>query len=111
MNGLMPHTTTATQLQRNYKKVVSKAKRLKQPVIVLSNNKPEGVYIDYEIFRQKYIEQKERMSTGSRSKARKRLKKKSGFEQLFGAWSKEEAEKFDAIIEDAFEHINPEDWK
>lgn len=51
MNGLMPHTTTATELQRNYKKVVKRAKALKEPIVVLSNNKPEGVYMDYEVFK------------------------------------------------------------
>lgn len=111
MNGLMPYTTTATELQRNYKKVASKAKKLKQPIIVLSNNRPEAVYIDYEFFKQKYKEEKRGLPKDLYAKGRKRSKKKSGFEQLFGSWTKEEADKFDKIIEDAFEKVNPEEWK
>jgi len=47
---LMPYITTATELQRNYKKVAQKARRVKDVVVVLSNNIPEGVYIDYNTF-------------------------------------------------------------
>lgn len=94
----MPHTTTATELQRNYKKVVSKAKRSKQPIVVLSNNKPEGIYVDYETFKNDY-------------RKVEKTKKAGGMNAAFGSWTEEEAEKFDKIIEDAFEKINPEDWK
>ena len=100
MDGLMPITTTATQLQRNYRNVVKKAKKNKKPIIVLYNNKPEGVYIDYATFKNEFIE-------ASVSKKAK----KAGFAEFSGIWTKEEAEKFDRIIEDAFEQVNPEDWQ
>ncbi len=51
MNNLMPNTTTVTQLQRNYKKVTQRAKALREPLIILSNNNPDGVYLDYETFK------------------------------------------------------------
>jgi len=50
MEGLMPATTTATELQRNYKRVVQRAKKIKKPLTVLSNNMPELVIVDYEAF-------------------------------------------------------------
>ena len=52
---LMPYTTTATELQRNYKKVAKRARQLKDAVIVLSNNSPEGVYMDYDTYVKKLM--------------------------------------------------------
>jgi hypothetical protein len=46
MNGLMPLTTTSTELQRHYKRVVRLAKRTKQPITVLSQNKPTLLVMD-----------------------------------------------------------------
>lgn len=94
----MPNTTTSTELQRNYKKVVNKSKKTKEPIIILSNNKPEGVYIDYETFTRKY-------------KKTSKEKEQGGLLRPFGTWTKEEADKFDKVIEEAFEQINPEGWK
>lgn len=37
--------------------------------------------------------------------------KKKGTKRLFGSWTNKEAEQFDRVIENAFERINPEDWK
>lgn len=99
MNNLMPNTTTSTELQRNYKRVASRSRKTKQPVIVLSNNKPEGVYIDYETFSKKYM----------RKGARRRIQK--GLLAPFGSWTKEETDAFDKVIEEEFEQINPEGWK
>lgn len=102
MNNLMPLTTTATDLQRNYKKVIKMVKKAKEPVTVLSNNRPEVVVMDYEAFAS--------LSKVSRQK-KDSLQKKSNFSEFFGKWSKKEAEEFDKVIEDAFEQINPEGWK
>ncbi len=96
MNSLLPFTTTATELQRNYKRVVARAKKLGRPVTVLSNNKPELIVMDYSSFKKDSL---------------KKAGKKSGLEAVFGSWTKEEADKFDKIIEEAFEQIDPEDWK
>jgi len=100
MNWLMPHTTTATQLQRNYKKVAKMAKKVKAPIVVLSNNKPEGVYIDYATF-----------SNNASIVNQDKNKSKGGIETVFGSWTDEEADEFDRIINDAFERVNPDDWK
>lgn len=100
MPSLMPHTTTATQVQRNYKKVSRKAKKLKEPITVLSNNKPDLVVMDYKV----YENLKKRDLTRSR-------RTRSDLNKFFGLWSKEEADRFDKIIEEEFEQIDPEDRK
>ena len=38
-------TVSARQLQREYKKVLKKANRTKEPIIVISNNKLQGAVI------------------------------------------------------------------
>lgn len=43
----MPQTVSVSEIQKNYRKVFNTAKRTKEPVIVLSNNKPEVAIIDY----------------------------------------------------------------
>jgi hypothetical protein len=96
----MPQTTTTTQLQRSYKQVANKAKRVREPLVVLSNNRPEGVYMDYQVFRDWQAG-----VMGRNSKGESKLGK------LFGVWSKADADEFDRIVEDAFERVNPEDWK
>lgn len=101
MNWLMPITTTATEIQRNYKKVRNKAKKAKAPVTVLANNKPELVVIDYQTFTEKYGDQKRFRN----------VKTGDNFDEFCGVWSKQEADEFDRVIEEAFEQINPEDWK
>lgn len=91
MNWLMPITTTATEMQRNYKKVRNWAKKAKVPVMVLANSKPDLVVMDYDVFN--------------------RMTKKGNIEAAFGIWTKEEADEFDRVIEEAFERVNPEDWR
>lgn len=99
--SLMPYFTTATELQRNYKKVVRKAKKLKRPIAVLSNNKPELVIVDYDTFG---IE-----SFNPNRPAREA--RKTGVDAIFGTWTKKEADEFNRTIEEEFERIDPEDWK
>lgn len=43
---LFPRTTTAREIQRNYKKVFSTVKRTKEPVFVMKNNRPEVAIVD-----------------------------------------------------------------
>lgn len=50
----MPHTTTTTELQRHFKRVIARVKRLKEPVTVLSKNKPSIVLVDYTKFNQTF---------------------------------------------------------
>ncbi len=48
MNMLMPNTVSVSDIQKNYRKVFDRAKKTKEPVIVLSNNKPDVAIIDYD---------------------------------------------------------------
>lgn len=50
MNTLMPNIVSVSDIQKNYRKVFDRAKRTKEPVIVLSNNKPDVAIIDYDEF-------------------------------------------------------------
>lgn len=43
---IFPRTTTAREIQRNYKKVFAEAKRTKEPIFVMKNNKPEVAIVD-----------------------------------------------------------------
>lgn len=42
-------TVSARQIQREYKKVLERANRIKKPLIVISNNKPQGAIIGLEL--------------------------------------------------------------
>lgn len=46
MNTLMPKTVSVSDIQKNYRKVFDTARRTKEPVVVLSNNKPDVVILD-----------------------------------------------------------------
>src|SRR3989344_6249394 len=48
MNTLMPKTVSVSDIQKNYRKVFNTVKKTKEPVIVLSNNKPDVAIIDYD---------------------------------------------------------------
>ena len=43
---MFPMTTTAREIQRNYRKVFDEVKKSKEPVFVMKNNKPEIAIID-----------------------------------------------------------------
>ena len=43
----MPRTVSVSDIQKNYRKIFDTAKETKEPVIVLSNNKPDVAIIDY----------------------------------------------------------------
>lgn len=43
-----PKTTTAREIQRNYKKIFDEVKKTKEPVYVMKNNKPQVAIIDAE---------------------------------------------------------------
>lgn len=42
----LPRTTTAREIQRNYRKIFDLVKKTKEPVVVMKNNKPEVVIMD-----------------------------------------------------------------
>lgn len=94
MNNLMPPTTTATELQRNFKSVIKQVKQAKGPVTVLSNNKPELILIDYALF----------------SRLQKKHTGNAGLEKLFGSWTQQEAEAFNTSIDTLTETIDDELW-
>lgn len=48
MNTLMPRTVSVSDMQKNYRKIFDTAKKTREPVIVLSNNKPDVAIIGYE---------------------------------------------------------------
>lgn len=43
---LFPKTTTAREIQRNYKKIFDTVRRTKDPVFVMKNNKPQVAIVD-----------------------------------------------------------------
>lgn len=45
----MLNTISARQLQRDYKGVLQKANRMKRPLVVMSNNKPQGAIIGLDL--------------------------------------------------------------
>lgn len=46
----MPKTASVRDVQRNYKKLFDYVNRTKQPLYLLSNNKPKVVVLDIKIF-------------------------------------------------------------
>ncbi len=44
--NIFPQTVSAKNIQRDYRKVFDLAKKTKEPVIVLTNNKPDVAIID-----------------------------------------------------------------
>ena len=89
----MPVYTTTTEIQRNFKNVVKKAKKAKNGVVVLSNNKPIGIYSEYP--------------SGN-------FDKKSAMRDLLslaGTVSRAEADRLNKDMDEMFEKIDEEDWK
>lgn len=43
---IFPRTTTAREIQRNYRKIFDEAKKTKEPIFVMKNNKPEVAIVD-----------------------------------------------------------------
>lgn len=49
-------TISARQIQRDYKWVLDKANKSKEPIIVMSNNKPQGAIIGLDLLEKIQIE-------------------------------------------------------
>ena len=49
-------TISARQIQREYKKVLQKANRSKEPIIVMANNKPLGAVIGLDLLEKLRLE-------------------------------------------------------
>ncbi len=52
----MLHTVSARQLQRGYKKVLEEANKIKGPLIVISNNQPQGAVIGLDLLEKIQLE-------------------------------------------------------
>ncbi len=46
--GIMPNTVSSKEIQISYKAIFQKAMRLKEPIVVLKNNKPQVAIVDIE---------------------------------------------------------------
>ncbi|OGY29901.1 MAG: hypothetical protein A3F33_01760 [Candidatus Woykebacteria bacterium RIFCSPHIGHO2_12_FULL_43_10] len=57
-----PDTTTARDIQRNYRKLFDQVKKTKKPLLVMRNNKPEVAIINIE-----KLEELEAIASVSRS--------------------------------------------
>ena len=53
----MQNTISARQLQRGYKQVLEEANRLNKPLIVISNNKPQGAVIGLDLLEKIQLNQ------------------------------------------------------
>lgn len=52
----MLSTVSARQIQREYKKVLENANKFKEPIIVMSNNKPLGAIIGLDLLEKLQLE-------------------------------------------------------
>ena len=52
----MINTISARQIQREYKKILQKANKSKEPIIVMSNNKPLGAIIGLDLLEKIQLE-------------------------------------------------------
>ena len=52
MNISLSNIVSVSDIQRNYRKVFDRAKKTKEPILVLRNNKPWVVIIDFKTFAQ-----------------------------------------------------------
>lgn len=52
----MLSTVSARQIQREYKKVLKRANKSKEPIVVMSNNKPLGAIIGLDLLEKLQIE-------------------------------------------------------
>lgn len=52
----MLNTISARQIQREYKKVLIEANRSNEPIVVMSNNKPQGAIIGLDLLEKLQLE-------------------------------------------------------
>ena len=57
MISLMPKTVSSSDIQKKYRQIFDEVKKTKEPVIVLTGNKPDVAIIDYA-----YLEELKRES-------------------------------------------------
>jgi len=52
----MLNTVSSRQIQREYKKILARANKINQPIIVMSNNQPQGAVIGLDLLEKIQIE-------------------------------------------------------
>ena len=52
----MFNTISARQIQREYKKILEEANKSKKPIIVMSNNKPQGAVIGLDLLEKLQVD-------------------------------------------------------
>lgn len=80
-------TVSARQIQRGYKKVLEDANKSKEPIVVMSNNKPLGAIISLDILEKLRLEaalnEALRESRAGKTKTISTMKElKADFEQM-----------------------------
>lgn len=73
-----PETTTAREIQRNYKRIFDYVNRTKKPVVVMRNNKPTVAIVDF-----KKLERQEAIAAAIKS----RLQAESGKAKILTSFS------------------------
>lgn len=53
----MFNTVSARQIQREYKKVLKRANKSKEPIVVMANNKPVGAVIGLDLLEKLQLEE------------------------------------------------------
>ena len=53
----MFNTVSARQIQRGYKKVLEDANKFKEPIVVISNNRPQGAIIGLDLLEKLQLEE------------------------------------------------------
>jgi len=47
--SFLPQTVSVKDIQRNYRQIFNQAKKTKEPIIVLNNNKPDVAILDIQL--------------------------------------------------------------
>lgn len=94
--------TTATEIQRDYKSVSKRVRASDEALIVMLNNKPDLAVMKFDLY-QHLID--------ADTLQKNNTKKKIGMDSIYGKWTREEAIKFNKMVDEMNERIDPEDWE
>ena len=56
LDSINMQTISARQIQREYTKVLAKANKINEPIVVISNNKPQGAVIGLDLLEKLRID-------------------------------------------------------
>ena len=51
----MLNTVSSRQIQREYKKILAQANKINQPIIIMSNNQPQGAVIGLDLLEKSQL--------------------------------------------------------